>query len=863
LLMTRPLIVLILAYVAGITLGRFFTSTFFILPAAAALLWALWQFFSEKKGVRALKAFIPLLLLFLVAGGMRYHYTLAGVKGNVRDFGGEKGTLVGMVEDEPLWREDEVVFPLRSESLTIGGQVHPVNGKVRITLRLKDFQGGSSTDGGEKERNKASDANLSFLSYGQQVSLKGVLYEPRERRNPGGFDYRFFLETQGVAAIFYGQTADITPLGLSPELSSLRRTALLLKEKMCGVLKVFLPEEEGNLLVGMLFGERRALEPVTEQMFKNSGVSHLLAVSGLHVGLIAGFFWFLGKRIGLRGWPAYLVTILLLFSYAYLTGLKPAALRAFIMIALGLGAVYLQRSKDLPTALAAAALFTLCYNPLLLFTASFQLSYAATAALLLLAPPLQEGFSSFLKALPFNVPLLIKDKLPPLLAVSLAAQLGVLPLSAYHFQQVSIIALLTNILILPLIAVLLGLSLAAALLGLLLPLAGSLLNLASYPLLAYMLMVTKGLGNLPFAYGEPFPPSPLEILFFYLALGALAKWRYLFTVAGPLLPRLKAKLRPFHLLVALLILALFFTWWGVPNSSSRQLEVTFLDVGQGDAIYMRTPEGKNILLDGGGKPEYKGAVDGVGYQVVLPFLRQRRVKKLDLVMVSHPHEDHYGGLLAVLREIPVDLLVTNEEMPEEGYYRELLSLAAEKNISRAIVRENDNIFVGPSLAFKVLGPPPGLFRGTKSDCNNNSLVLQLNFKEVSFLFTGDIEEAAVQRLLEGKQELESQILKIPHHGGGLPNLARFLTEVSPRAAVISVGENAYGHPHPELLRTLEEKKIALYRTDLQGAITFQSDGKSWKTETMLESPLSLPLTGAILKRCPSPTVAWPGKQGFR
>ena len=874
--MARPLVFLILAYVAGIVLGRFFTPTIFILPAAAALLWALWQFFSEKKGVQAFKAFIPLLLLFLVAGGMRYYYALAGVKGNIRDFGGEKCTLVGMVEDEPLWRGDDVVFPLRPEKIVLEENEYPVNGKVRVTLRLEPKGNGSapgsgSTSGssmkgsGDEKRfgtneeykdgdregsgswyadnnkgspqsleNRAGDEELNFLSYGQQVSLKGALYEPQGQRNPGGFAYRDFLETQGMAATFYGAAKDAAGLGLSPELSSLRRAALQVKGRMSAILRAYLPAREGNLLVGMLFGERSALEPETEDIFSRSGAAHLLAVSGLHCGLVAGFLLLFWRRLTGQGWPAFLLSAFFLFLYVFLCGFKPAALRAFFMFLLAMGAVFFGRQNDLPTALAAAAFITLLFNPLYLFSVGFQLSYAATAGLIFFASPLQEKIRTLLMGGGGLASSFLTEKVSPLLAVTLAAQIGVLPLTAYYFREISLVALFTNVLILPVMALVLGIGLFSVLLGLILSQIGAFFNLANYPLLAYMLFVTAKMGSLPFSYIRVYPPHLPGIVFYYVILLVLAGGggKYLRSFYF----YLRERVCPFHFIVLILLSVLVLTWWGMPGVGQRSLEVIFLDVGQGDAIFIRTPRGRNILLDGGGKPAYQGDITETGHFVVVPFLEQRRVKKLDLVIISHPHEDHYGGLFPVLERFPVKMLATNAESPETGFYAELLALAREKGISREILEAGDHFTVEPSLKLTVLNPPRELWQGTGSDKNNNSLILHLRYKETGLLLTGDAETKAIEYILGQGKIPPGQVLKIPHHGGALPNLPHFLDEVEPWAAVISVGPNSFGHPHSETLAALQEKGLQIFRTDQHGAVTLKSNGRTWEAKTMLPLP---------------------------
>lgn len=833
--MHRFLVLFTLFYVLGIILGRYcFTLTTSIFLFIGTLACALFNLFSKKEGLQAL---IPFMLLFLATGSLALHFSLHKVTGNLRNFAGEKCTLIGMVEGEPLWLETEVVFPLCSEKIILKGKEHPVDGTARVTLRLDNDGNSRNRDnerrGEEVEQDRDKDHTAAFLSlsYGQEISLQGILYEPKERRNPGGFDYRAYLETQGIAAVFYGQASNLALLGLSPRLSPFQRAAFAAREKMSGVLRAYLPPKEGSLLVGMLFGERKALAPDTERIFRASGVSHLLAVSGLHVGLIAVFIFWAAKKAGLKGWQAFVFFSLLLFAYVYICGLKPATLRAFIMILMAMGAVQLGRSNDLPTALAAAALVILIYNPLLLFTAGFQLSYAATLSIIMFIPALTEKISLLgNRMLFFLSPAAIKT-ISSLAAVTLAAQLGVVPLTAYYFKEISLVALFSNMLILPVISLVLGVGLAAALLGLFFPTAASILNLANYPLLTYISLITEKVSSLPFAYREVYPPRFPELIIYYtlLLFSGLGFKQFL-----PFILRLRQRLRPFHVLVFILLLALVCTWWGLPGSSPKKLEIVFLDVGQGDAIFVHTPLGHNILIDSGGNPAFRGNIDEPGRYVVVPFLEYRRIKKLDLVIVSHPHEDHYGGLLAVLDKFPVEVLAINADIAESPLYQNFLHLAEKKGISWEIVEKGDKFKLGADMELNILSPPSQLFSGTSSDANNNSLVIHLRYKKAGALFTGDIETEAAEYLLEERLLTKCQVIKIPHHGGYLENLPELLDQVSPSIAVISVGANSFGHPHPATISALQEKNVLIYRTDLHGAVTIKTDGYSWEAQQYLK-----------------------------
>ena len=813
--MSRLLVFVTLAYVTGIAAGAYLPLKPSLYLVAAMPVWLGWNLWKKHRGPLTL---VPCFILFLAAGSLAFNLSLDRVHGRLQEYHHRRCTLVGMVADEPLLRDGSVVFPLALQRLQAGGREEAVSSTVRVTL----YQ-----DGGKKV----------VPVYGQEISVRGLLVVPEGKRNPGGFDYRSYLETRGLSAAFYAEARHLSVLGYGQNLSVVRRLALETKEKMAAVLQGQLPPAAGGLMVAMLFGERQALTAAVEEGIRRSGVAHLMAVSGLHVGLLAAILFLLFKRLGLKGWPACLLLVSLLFAYTYLTGLKPATLRAFIMLALGAVSLYLGRRKDLPTAVAAAALFTLCYNPLLLFHPGLQLSYAATISILLFAEPLQRLLlQGFARLSPPSFSPSLQEYGAGLLAVTTAAQLGTLPLSAFYFKEISLIALPANLLLLPVMGLLLGLGLFVAALGLVLPLFASLLGLAAYPLLMYMLWLTETLGAWPFSLRQVFPPRPWEMAVYYLSLLFIA-W---IARKGGSLPSLWAvvreqlhRIRLFHLLAAILLILLPLSWWGRPVFSPLPLEVVFLDVGQGDAIFIRTPGGKHILLDSGGGPVYQDDLERAGRLVVLPYLQYRRVKKLDLVIVSHPHEDHYGGLLAVLAQVPVDLFVTNGQEVEGGSYQKLLALSAEKGIPRKILQEGDRLLLEPYLEMTVLNPPARLFMGTGSDLNNNSLVLQLRYREVSFLFTGDLEDAGARQMLARGLVPSSNILKVPHHGGDMAAFAAFLDRVEPSVAVITVGNNPFGHPHARILSLLEERGIQTFRHDRHGAVMVRTDGYGWKIKTML------------------------------
>ncbi|HRY29747.1 MAG TPA: ComEC/Rec2 family competence protein [Elusimicrobiota bacterium] len=265
-----------------------------------------------------------------------------------------------------------------------------------------------------------------------------------------------------------------------------------------------------------------------------------------------------------------------------------------------------------------------------------------------------------------------------------------------------------------------------------------------------------------------------------------------------------------------------------------EMTVVFLDVGQGDSTFIKTPNGRTVLIDGGGTPAWSDLDFEPGREVVVPFLEERGVLKLDYVVISHPHGDHIAGLLEVFRRVPVKNLVDPALEAEEPEYSELLKLAKKNKTEYVVVGEGDLLPIDPALEVRVLSPPRDY---VYPDLNNSSCVLRITYRNVSFLLTGDIEEDAENRLArEYKNKLRSQILKVPHHGSRTSTSLRFLDLVKPETGIVMVGRgNLFGHPHPQSLSRFRARNILLYRTDNDGNVTVRTDGLHYKVTTAREA----------------------------
>ncbi|HSW35265.1 MAG TPA: DNA internalization-related competence protein ComEC/Rec2 [Candidatus Limnocylindrales bacterium] len=800
----RPLVMITAAYIAGIVVGRFWlTDTLgayllaglLLLPFLLAVFWKMLSFY------RAL-----LFLLAMIAGGIAFVFSVVPDPGGLLSFAGTPVNVTGTVIDEPHFYEDHTAYRLRVETVETREGSFPIEGTLLVRIYGTDAE---------------------TYWFAEKLHLRGTIVEPRGQRNPDGFDYRFHLRGQGIDALFYPTPSRISALGLG-NVHWLTASAVNLRNHMVEAILAALPSPSAELLTAIIFGEQHRLPEAVEVNFRRAGVGHLMAVSGLHVGLVAALVLGLWRRLKLRGRVPLILAIVLVFGYAYLTGFGPSAVRASVMTAIALVALLLDRERDLPVAIAAAALITLIFNPLLLFTVGFQLSYAATLALIYAFRPLEQ----IIKRL--NCP----DFLRSVLVTTMVAQLGVLPLSVYYFHHLPTGALFFNLLLVPLTALVLGFGLSGAIISLIFPLPGAVVLWGVRPLLEFMLNITS-LAQRPGFYIAMSPPGLLFVVIYYslFAFGLVLydRWHRRLAEGESLTPFASGKsivlgvlekqnIRPFTVIGVVLGLAVLLLWTGIFLPDKPTVKVTFLDVGQGAAAIIETCCGSVIMADAGGQLPFRGEPGEIGERVLLPFLRSQGMRHLDLVVITHPHEDHFGGFVPLIEAITIDSILISPFPGDSLIYEELLHRAGEKGITIKEVWAGQVWFCCSGLALEILYPSERLLRGTGSDINNNSIVFRLSYGDVRMLFTGDIENPAFLDLQRQNVDLRADLLQIPHHGGFMEGMPYFLEEVQPVLAVIQVGPNTFGHPHPFIIDSLEEADVDFYRTDTNGAIIVETDG---------------------------------------
>lgn len=602
----------------------------------------------------------------------------------------------------------------------------------------------------------------------------------------------------GVAGYFYPKTIRYLPGRVG---NPLRRWALALRTRMEGPYRRYLGSREYALLTGLVFGDLPRLPDEVLAWFRDTGGLHLLSVSGLHIGFVVALVLGVASLLGWRGWRAWALVVPALLVYVALCGPKPPVLRAAVM-ALGAGVGVIGRRRISPgNLLGLAALFILLFQPWALETISFQLSFAATAGLIFLYPRWAAWCPPRLAFV--GKPLLI----------SLAATMAVLPIQTAAFGRVSLIAPLANLVLVPLAGLAVQIGLVAGALGALWsPLAGPLLVCLGF-LIDLLLLAAKFLAQLPgAAYNLGGWPAPL-LLGYYLFLGMVG-----FGVERNLLNRrLRLSLGWLTIITAAALAVL--VWWQV-LAAPKGLSVTFLDVGQGDCIFIRSPDGRTALIDGG--------EDEAGPRV-LAYLRKQGVNRLDLLILTHPHSDHAGGLTAVAREMAIGRVLDPGWTHTSEVYRRFLLVLQERKVPWHRARRGLAFTLGRDVTGTVLSPWPG--EAEPEEMNRGSLVIRLKYGQQVLLLPGDLDQEGEGKLLATGDDLRATVLKVAHHGSGTSTGAAWLAAVRPRAAVIPVGRNnQFHHPHPDTLARLRAAKVKVYRTDLQGTIRWVTDGKRYRFE---------------------------------
>lgn len=648
----------------------------------------------------------------------------------------------------------------------------------------------------------------------------------RSFQSPGAFDYKSYMAGKSIHCSGWTQTKqNLHLIGRQDWPASLR----YLPEKTRHHIGTFLEQNVNGMVAdiykALLIGSKVSLPADVKERFKACGLMHLLAISGLHLSLLGLMSTLVISTLLRRShWLlinthvphlALVATIPLLFGYACIAGLQPPVLRALFMALFTLFAVLLRSQKSLFPIIAAAALALLISNPLLLFTASFQLSFSAVLAIAAICQRMPNNLDGRAVG---SIAYRWAMRFLSVFLVSLAATLGTLPFMLYHFNRFSLVGPIMNLIIEPLLCLwslpigLLAIPcilLSPDLAVLLFRIGGWGIRLAS--------SITETVAALPGITIQTVTPYPLEIMAFVLLLG--------FALSGRLNPGKRLPL----IVIGGVVLTLSFTsgLWMPPGGQATS--TTFLDVGQGACTLIELPDGKKVLVDGG---DHSSDKYDIGERVIAPFLWKKRIWKLDDLVISHPHSDHYKGLFFVHRYFRPDRVFINGQSNTETAYTALLNQVDESESRLSVAQMGEPILTGEKYTLTCLGVPGLEGHSASLDSNDQSIVLLLETMNKKVLLPGDIEKKAEELLLSSQVPLKADVLVAPHHGSKTSSGADFINAVAPAYIVVSSGISATGKlPSPQHLQNWNEREIPVLITAKHGTIHCNISKKGLQLKT--------------------------------
>ncbi len=725
----------------------------------------------------------------LSLGGLRHHqYTRLLPAEHIRraEVYGLKGELTACLLEDPVTLADgRRRVRVRSESLQPpDSPLIRLEGDILLTI--------------------SADVTHFAADAGDRIRILCRVIRPQPARNPGEFDYRRFLATRhdlhATAGIY--RDTDVVELESRPDVWWRQNLIRPMRRSLHASLTAHLSGAPAGLLVGMLLGEKHEIPTNVATQFRMTGLAHALVISGLHVGLVAVFLLTLLRVVRVPDSIACWVTVALLVLYALITQMQAPVVRASLMAAIVLIGGALELRGSVLNSLGLAALCLMIADPTCLLTLSFQLSFAATLAIVTLHGPLMSLWPTIWSA---QTSLIGKWILMPA-TVSVAAQVGTLPLIVYHFQQLAPISLLANLLVVPLLGIAVAQGLLLVLITPVLPALGTVVSASIWLTLTGLMRVVDLFALLPpWRVAQPQPWVAI-VWMFVTGLTILAIYQV-----------------PVRRLVvlSLLFVANASVWQRVLEPSA--LEVTFLDVGQGDGAVVRFPDGKTMIVDAGMRSR---RID-MGNRVLVPWLRRQGIDEVDVVVASHPHADHIGGLVSLLEQVKVRHFVDGGQTYDSWTSGRLRQLIAERTIAYHAVRAGDSLAGLGGAGALVLHPTSNFVDDAGHSLmglNNGSVVFRLDYASRRLLFTGDIEHETDAAMIAWDRELRVDVLKVAHHGSATSSGRGFLNAVKPHVAVISVGaHNKFRHPADVVIRRLHTM-AQVRRTDHDGAVTVRIDG---------------------------------------
>lgn len=825
----RPVIPLLLLMISGIAVGTGFPDygTWAYIGVGVCTGIILYQIWKKRTAL-----ICPLILLFALGYLSILPWTSPRFPFNhiIHFVDMPPWKIVGVIHTPVAIYSNRQKFILRTESLQGNDGSFPVVGRIRLTV---------SGDG-------------SKLQKGDRIVVLGKIRSIRNFNNPGGFDYKRYMMFKKVWGTVYVSSQKVALMEKRSE-KGVGTIIAEVRSKFSDLIDATGTGKQHGVVKALIIGDRNSISQDLRDAFNRAGVGHLLAISGLHIGIVAAaaflFFSWVLSHIKLFLWHAWtkkgavFLSVVPVLIYGFISGMSPSTQRAVIMVMVFLTGFLFEREHDSMNTLALAAMLILVVHPPSLFSISFQLSFTAVLAIIWGISKVESPWES--RGIGGKRPKISKvaTKLFYFFMASFFAIFGTLPLVMFYFNQISLIGLLANFIMVPMIgfvAVPLGL-LAVFLYPL--TIHGALICLkACSGVLKQALFIINFFADLPFAAVKTVTPSYLEICCFYILYWGILhlkhipfqKHRKQDEVPG-IEDRVQGKkfiqkFSPVVVLLAVLVFSADTCYWFYQRCWHGDLRVTMIDVGDGNSTLLELPDGYTILLDGGGFSDNR--IFDVGARIIAPFLWQKKIKTVDTVVLSHPNSDHLNGLIYIVEHFNVKNVWTNHDAANTFGYKKFMDRIRDNGIHLPGYPEIFGAHNINGVHLNILYPPVDFTEKRKKEpwrnLNNNSLVLKASFGSESFLFPGDIKSRGEYELVStAGGKLNSTVLLVPHHGSKTSSSERFVETVNPGVVVISSRwKSRFGFPHPSVLKRYQKIGCRVLGTACNGAVSMSTNGRT-------------------------------------
>ncbi len=827
--MRRPLFLPLLFLMAGIYFGSFLNIagsgfTIFSIFIIISIILCVVIYKIMPKG----SLFIIVLLVFLIGFlNIQRHQFSANQENHITNYlNAGKKTWEGIVIDNPDTYPDKTVLIVRMVRTKQDATYQSVSGNIRLVIP----------------------PDLNFR-YGDYIRFSATLKNIVSFHNPGGFDYERYLNMKNIFTSAYIYNKSQIILLRKDKANHLRSKLEDYRLYLQELLNQYSSSPQKEVIEAMTLGNKRGISPELRDSFNKTGTSHLLAISGLHIGMVfmTGFFLFsfllkrseyLLLKYNVVKLAAACSFIFVLF-YASIAGMGITVMRATLMALVFLIAFLWGRQRDIYNSLALAGIVILILYPAALFDISFQLSFSAVLSIIYIVPRLNKISFSLIDPWPKFIRIIIK-KLYLLVIVCVAASVGTMPLIVFYFGRISAITVIANLFA----VILLGTISLALSMGFIFTaffsstIAGIFIKTSSF-FVNISLDIINILASVSWSSFAISKPSVWEIVIFYLFIYLLMNLLdHLFKKSDENISPVK---NPLLLKTLTAVCLLFFIGNGfylfAKDKFSTNLRITAIDVGQGSATLIRLPKGKNMLIDGGGFAS--GSFD-IGKMVIAPFLSSQRINTIHTVVLTHPHPDHLHGLLYITDNFNVKEVWSTGQRANDELYLQWEKLIRDKKIQTKLINAQSPPMEINGVSFTVLWPPEmpsheaTIFNSKK--VNDDSLVIKIKYRQVGFLLTGDISSDIERMLISSENNLVSDVLFVPHHGSHHSSSDDFIKAISCRHAIISAGRNnVFRHPHQYTLERFQDSQVRIYRTDESGAITMSTNGTILYIDTFIKN----------------------------